>query len=232
MSTTLPEQGHSFTCPDCGGHYFGTDGTDPDNWIVHCHTMHCGWTGSHREYVDSTPPPEAALAISPAPAALAGLIEAAELRVGEGHDTQCDYEASNGKLPCSCYDDALSDALAAVKAQQPAPTPCPDCTRADELIATAIDLMTTDQIGQWSGVRAFQEREVAQQVERVCGGCRFWRHSGILPTAEGECNKLPEAIDIPNADWAFTRCDFGCSEWKAKAAAPDSERDGEGESDG
>ena len=54
----------------------------------------------------------------PAPDAVAQLVKAVELRICEGHDILCDYETSNGKLRCSCHDDDLSDAVAAVKASR------------------------------------------------------------------------------------------------------------------
>ena len=41
-----------FHCPECGGHYFGTDSSE-DDWVVFCHNEYgaCGWSGSYDEHV-------------------------------------------------------------------------------------------------------------------------------------------------------------------------------------
>lgn len=50
--------------------------------------------------------------------------------------------------------------------------PCPWCeierlwadlAEAERLIARAVELMTPDQVGQWEGVRAWQERTVGHE---------------------------------------------------------------------
>ena len=42
-----------FHCPQCGGHYFGTDTHIEGAWVVHCNGEYgyCGWSGSHKVYV-------------------------------------------------------------------------------------------------------------------------------------------------------------------------------------
>lgn len=41
----------SFTCPKCGGHYFGVHDATADEWIVECHTPKCRWRGKYDEHV-------------------------------------------------------------------------------------------------------------------------------------------------------------------------------------
>ena len=52
----LAESRRAFTCPECGGHWFGTSGAGDDdrsNWVVHCHRQYgpCTWSGSYQEHV-------------------------------------------------------------------------------------------------------------------------------------------------------------------------------------
>lgn len=55
----VPVKEHSFMCPNCGAHWFGTS-REPDakssaDWIVNCHGSErsgaCGWSGPYREHV-------------------------------------------------------------------------------------------------------------------------------------------------------------------------------------
>ena len=48
----------AFTCPECGGHWFGTSGAGDDdrsNWVVHCHEQFrsCRWSGPYEEHVNN-----------------------------------------------------------------------------------------------------------------------------------------------------------------------------------
>jgi hypothetical protein len=59
----------TFTCPECGGHYFDTDTSSESraDWTVNCNGSSavpvvrsdpragCGWTGKHTEYVKPAP---------------------------------------------------------------------------------------------------------------------------------------------------------------------------------
>ena len=49
---------HSFTCPDCGSHYFGTSnmGEPHSEWVVGCHgeDYECNWSGNYDEYVNNS----------------------------------------------------------------------------------------------------------------------------------------------------------------------------------
>lgn len=44
-----------FHCPECGGHYFGTDSRNEGAWVVICHGEYgyCGWSGPHAEHVSN-----------------------------------------------------------------------------------------------------------------------------------------------------------------------------------
>lgn len=55
--TAREESEHSFTCPRCGSHYFGSSDSHTEGWIVYCHGEHkgeaCRWKGSHSDHVKS-----------------------------------------------------------------------------------------------------------------------------------------------------------------------------------
>ncbi len=51
------EDEHAFTCPDCGGHWFGSHLVDPDNRTVNCHggpkLLGCGFIGPYDDLVNN-----------------------------------------------------------------------------------------------------------------------------------------------------------------------------------
>ena len=50
--------GESFTCPECGSHWFGTDSSG-EEWVISCHGDGCSWRGSHLQHVEQCPNPRA-----------------------------------------------------------------------------------------------------------------------------------------------------------------------------
>ena len=48
----------AFTCPECGGHWFGTSGAsdkDRSKWVVYCHEQYlsCRWSGPYEKFVNN-----------------------------------------------------------------------------------------------------------------------------------------------------------------------------------
>lgn len=81
----------------------------------------------------------------------------------EYHDV-CDRDTS----ACPLHGDGSKHAAKATQ-----PPPCPYCAWAEELIGSGIDLMTNDQIGQWRGVRAFQEWDRGEPPEQHWCQCEW-----------------------------------------------------------